>query len=118
MLSNYLGVLGVLATAFGFLLAMTVDIKILGFLLPAVGGFLCLLAIPLGGLSFFLRPKKTTYGGVTGYMRAIIGILCGLIGIVAAPAAIWYVSTLKGWPRPCTRSCTGALDVFGGRKLG
>jgi ribosomal protein L40E len=94
MLSNYLGVLGVLATVFGFLLAMVAGIKIMGLILPIVGMVLCLLAIPLGGLSFFLRPKKTTYGGVTGYVRAIIGILCGLIGLVGGPAVMWFLSTL------------------------
>ena len=70
MLSNYLGVLGILAIVFGYLLAVTAGIKILGLIGPILGGVLCLLAIPLGGLSFFLRPKKRTYGGVTGYMRA------------------------------------------------
>ncbi len=94
MLSNYLGVLGVLATVFGFLIATVAGIKIMGVILPSLGILLCLLAIPLGGLSFFLRPKKTTYGGVTGYMRAIIGIGCGLVGIVLGPVAMWFLSTL------------------------
>jgi ribosomal protein L40E len=94
MLSNYLGVLGILAIAFGCLLAVTAGIKSLGYIGPILGGVLCLLAIPLGGLSFFFRPKKTTYGGVTGYMRAIIGIFCGLVGVVGAPVAIWFLSKM------------------------
>jgi hypothetical protein len=94
MLSNYLGVLGILAIVFGYLLAVTAGIKSLGYIGPGLGGVLCLLAIPLGGLSFFLRPKKRTYGGVTGYMRAVIGIICGLVGIVGAPLAIWFLSKM------------------------
>jgi ribosomal protein L40E len=92
MLSNYLGVGGLLLTAFGFALAYSMDIKIAGVIMPIAGGLFCLLAIPVGGLSFILRPKKRTYGGVTGYMRAIIGILSGLAGVVAAPVAMWWLS--------------------------
>jgi ribosomal protein L40E len=91
MLSNYLGVGGLLLTVFGFALAGT-GVRLAGVILPIAGGLFCFLAIPLGGLSFILRPKKRTYGGVTSYMRAIIGILCGLAGVVAAPLVIWWLS--------------------------
>jgi hypothetical protein len=84
--SNYLGVFGLLLAIFGGAVAAGLGMGMLGYILPGIGGFMGLLAIPLGGLSFILRPKKTTYGGVTGYMRAIIGIICGLLAIIAAIA--------------------------------
>lgn len=92
MLSNYLGVGGLLLTVLGFALTMAMGMKLAGVIMPIAGGLFCLLAIPVGGLSFILRPKKRTYGGVTSYMRAIIGILCGLVGVVAAPLAMWWLS--------------------------
>ena len=79
-------------TVFGVALAASMGIKLAGVILPSIGLLFCLVAMPLGGLSFILRPKKRTYGGVTGYMRAIIGILCGLVGVVAAPLAMWWLS--------------------------
>lgn len=92
--SNYFGVFGFLIALFGGLASVGMGSKMLGIVLPVIGGLMCLLAIPLGGLSFILRPKKTTYGGVTGYMRALIGILFGLIGIVAAPLIVYFLSQI------------------------
>jgi hypothetical protein len=92
--SNYFGVFGFLIAVFGGLVSAGMGNKMIGIILPILGGLMCLLAIPLGGLSFILRPKKTTYGGVTGYMRAILGILFGLLGIIAAPVIIWFLAKM------------------------
>jgi hypothetical protein len=52
-----------------------------GYVIAALGVFIALLTLPFGGLSFIFRPKKGNYGGIASYMRAIVGILLGLIGI-------------------------------------
>jgi hypothetical protein len=54
----------------------------IGYAGVVLAAFMAFLALPLGGLSFIFRPKKGTYGGVTSYMRAIIGMLAGLVGLV------------------------------------
>ncbi len=58
------------------------------YLIPALGALLCLAAIVLGIVAFIKRPKKKTYGTVTGYFRAVLGILAGLAGLVMAPLVI------------------------------
>lgn len=89
--ANYLGVLSILGVIFGGALAGVLGIKWVGVVLPALAAFMGFLAIITGGLSFIIRPKKTTYGSVTGYMRAIIGIVCGLIGLVGGPIVIFLL---------------------------
>ena len=54
MLSNYLGVGGLLLTVFGFALTTAMGFKLAGVIMPSIGGLFCLLAIPVGGLSFIL----------------------------------------------------------------
>jgi hypothetical protein len=53
----------------------------LGYVVLGLAVLLGLLALPLGAMSFVFRPKKGNYGGITSYIRAIIGILLGLVGI-------------------------------------
>ncbi len=90
--SNYLGLLGLLAVVFGFIAAGITDVKILGLILPALGALMGLLALPLGALAFIRRPKKVTYGGTMSYIRAVLGILLGLLALIGGPAAIWVLS--------------------------
>jgi hypothetical protein len=92
--ANYMGVLSLLAVIFGGVIAGVTQVKIIGLILPGVGALFGLIAIVLGGLSFIIRPKKTTYGSVTGYIRAIVGILCGLVGLIGAPVVIWFLSKM------------------------
>jgi hypothetical protein len=92
--SNYLGGFGLLGTFAGFLLGTTVN-KWVGVGLASLSGLFCLLAIPLGGLAFILRPKKATYGHLTGYVRAVIGILCGLAGVVAAGVVLFMLFSMR-----------------------
>jgi hypothetical protein len=94
--ANYLGAFSILGAIFGFALAFTLgaNMKILGMILPGVGAFLGFLAIIMGLLSFIIRPKKTTYGSVTGYMRAVIGIILGFIGLAGGPIVIYFLSTM------------------------
>ncbi len=91
--SFLMGLFGLIAAGAGWVLANYFLNKWIGIGLGVVAAVMCLLALPLGGLSFILRPKKTTYGGVTSYMRAVIGILCGLIGILGAAYVIWWAAT-------------------------
>ena len=63
-----------------------------GYAVAGLAGFLGLLAIPLGAMSFIFRPKRSSYGGIASYMRAIIGIVLGLVGIgLAVVVAITMV---------------------------
>ncbi len=89
--ANYLGIFSILGVLFGGALAAGMGIRWLGIVLPALGALLGLLAIFMGGLSFIIRPKKTTYGSVTGYLRAIVGIICGLVGLVGGPIVIFLL---------------------------
>jgi hypothetical protein len=65
-----------------------------GYAVVGLAAFVGLLAIPLGVMSFIFRPKRASYGGVTSYMRAIIGIALGVIGIIICGVVGWYISTV------------------------
>ena len=73
MAANYLGVFSLLGVLLGAGVAFGSGLKIVGYIVPGLAFFLGLIAIILGGLSFILRPKKVTYGHVTGpIMRRIV----------------------------------------------
>lgn len=90
--SFLLGIFGLLGAPVSAGLAGATGNKWVGIGLGAIALIMSVLAIPLGGLSFILRSKKVTYGHVTGYIRAIIGILCGLLGTIAGAVAIWWAA--------------------------
>ncbi len=51
---------------------------------PLFGAPLGLLAIVCGIMALVRRPKKSSYGAVTGTARAIIGLICGVLSIGVA----------------------------------
>ena len=63
----------------------------LGYAVLGLAACFGLLALPLGGLSFVFRPKKKSYGGITSYMRAIIGIVLGLVSVVLAAVVGYFI---------------------------
>jgi hypothetical protein len=93
--SNYLGVFSLLGAFAGFIGGGVIGVKMVGYVICGLAALFGLLAMPLGALAFIMRPKKTTYGGVTGYMRAVIGIICGLLGIIGAGIAIFMLATIR-----------------------
>jgi ribosomal protein L40E len=62
-----------------------------GYAVAGLAIFCSLLAFPLALMSFIMRPKKASYGGVTTYLRAIIGVVAGLLGLALGAVAIWVV---------------------------
>lgn len=61
--------------------------------LPLLG----LIAIILGGLAFMTHKHKASYGSITGNMRAVLGIVIGLITMVfySIVLVLWAIGTIK-----------------------
>jgi hypothetical protein len=93
MASNYLGLFAAVGAFLGFALPFMIGghMKVLGYILAGFGILFGGVAILVGLLSFIIRPKKTTYGSVTGYFRALVGMALGLAAVIAGPIIIWYV---------------------------
>jgi hypothetical protein len=93
----YLGIFSILGVGLGYILAATMESKVIGLVLPLGGAALGFPALLLGVLSFFLRPKKTTYGALTGYIRAVVGIFCGIAGLIGGPVvSFWLIPSQLG----------------------
>lgn len=61
--------------------------------LPLLG----LIAIILGGLAFMTHKHKASYGSITGNMRAVLGIVIGLVTMIfySIVLVLWAIGTLK-----------------------
>jgi len=90
------GVLGAVLPVFLAILYLLWDAKTWlgkgGYVVLVLAGLTGLFALPLGALSFIFRPKKKSYGGITSYMRAIIGIILGLVSVILAVIVGFYIT--------------------------
>jgi len=50
--------------------------------IPVLGLLMALIALPCGFAALRRRKKKTTYGSVTGDIRAVIGIVCSSLTLL------------------------------------
>lgn len=50
--------------------------------IPVVGLLMALIALPCGIVALRRRKKKTSYGSVTGDIRAVIGIVCSSLTLL------------------------------------
>ena len=75
-----------LASFYLALLSCVVPVPLLG-----------LIAMILGVVSFFTHKQKASYGSVTGNIRAVLGILIGLVTMVGSTALLilWFSGKLK-----------------------
>jgi len=67
----------------------------IGMCLPLVGLLFSVPAVICGIIALTRRPKGTTYGGITGNIRAVLGLIFGSIGILAWGGMLLFL--LLGW---------------------
>jgi hypothetical protein len=67
----------------------------IGMCLPLVGLLFAVPAVICGIIALTRRPKGMTYGGITGNIRAVLGLIFGSIGILAWGGMLLFL--LLGW---------------------
>jgi hypothetical protein len=63
---------------------------------PLCGAPFALFGVIFGIIALVRRPKKSSYGAITGNFRAIIGIVCGALGL-AVSLIIIVARSGHGW---------------------
>lgn len=89
--SMWLGIfaLALSLVALGSFLEIITILPKIPFMLAAIMPIFWPLAILCGGLAFFTGKRKASYGAISGNLRAIFGILLGLVVMVLHAAIIY-----------------------------